>query len=589
MNRIPPTLRELKRYATSRGLGDLTLGPAVAPPAVSAVQAQDLVQAAAQTAASYAPTPQQIASNLIAAGDTQRQAYAAAGLAFACNWPPPASFSDYGDAGQTLFDQWYDMYSAGIPTKGTTPATVTTPDEYLTAALINQDWDRVFTWYSYNINLIWAKNQGSNAFWTLSQVNLADYKYTLDANGNKQYLPFTLQDLYAFVSKVVVKCGVWGNMAQTSFGFNDPGAASVDPCTVPYSAIAAGNPNAADLVNINRIKALLVWLQTCVTSAMNNSWSSVYEGVVDSQNAPASPTPYQALCVGWIAPPKASVWDEILQYLPYVIAAVAAIYGGFELVAYFSTAGSVAAGSTAADLSDFASSYAAEGTDALSQSLTTSIAADTSIDVSGDLAAAADAPLLSAADSAALDAATGAINSTLATASGATDVGTDLGTELADAAATGPMEEVTVTASTAANASAIATGLTDADIAGIVAGTGAAAAGALDLSSVSGPNSTDQSNINNAASGASAADSLPSASTLSKILGAVGSAIKALTGAGSTTATNADGSNADASNASDYVDASGGTEANPLLWLALIGGGIILLSASGKKRRRQTS
>lgn len=301
------------------------------------------------------------------------------------------------------------------------PRSIYDPYEYLRSALIDSDWDRVTAWFAFYISKLWDNvSHAHSAFYSLSQLNLASYKYVVNADGSRTYYPLSFGDINAFVRKVMAKLRLVDTGRQTAvFGFLTP----------------QGGP----LTNFSDAN---VWNAMIgdIAGGLQGGGGGVYNQLnltpyVNSMKASASPL--ASYSIGWVRGPDGP-WDygSIMKLI--LIAAVS--YGIGSAISVALSAANTA--STGISTASSAGEAAGAGTIAAT-SAPAIIAPVASTALQEIVVTASLAPAISTA---------GAIAGTVAAAGAA---GVIAGTASAPAVSTPVLQEIVVTASPAAPVSTV--------------------------------------------------------------------------------------------------------------------------------------
>lgn len=279
------------------------------------------------------------------------------------------------------------------------PSSARDPWEFLRSALVASDWNSVQNWYAFWYHAIYARSglKDTGEYYGPSQVNLVEHKYIID-NGVKKYVPFSDNDLIAFVEKIWKNFIVVDLGSHVSIGF-------------PYPNILDGG------YDVDKVVSSDIW-----------SWANYYASMLGQSGDQSK------LIVGWISAPDTD-WVFPIAY-GVIIGAItwgAGTLIGSALAGPVGATGGTAAGGTATAVGGATAT-------ATGAALTTSTIPEIVI--------TATAPALSTAAVASVGAglATGAVVATSAPALSST-ANSALTTQPIQAAP--PMEEVVISSSAA--------------------------------------------------------------------------------------------------------------------------------------------
>jgi hypothetical protein len=231
-------------------------------------------------------------------------------------WPQPILEPHF----TTAVDWCLAGGTSGVLNKGN-PRSVYDPVEYLRSALVDSDWDRVYYWFAVNYGDAYAKQgNAKTAFFPYADMNIYDYKYVIDSNGNKVYFPLSLYDVQQFLIRIVANFTI-ADVQHSSGG-----------CTIGLIEWIADPPTAVDVAAVST-NQYLMWMALhngLFTSRNGNSSVFQYESLTDivASATPGLPTtgkpgasPRGNLRVGWIqGPPGEWQAGKIIAYIVLIVA-----------------------------------------------------------------------------------------------------------------------------------------------------------------------------------------------------------------------------------------------------------------------------
>ncbi len=179
------------------------------------------------------------------------------------------------------------------------PRSIYDPVEYLRSALVDSDWDRVYYWFLVQYADIYKRvANDKRAYFSFADINICDYKYTVDESGQRTYYPLSPYDVKQFLTRIVANFSITDT--QHSSGH----------CAI--GLIDWSNPANIYPYDLSTLHTAFDWW-TAIRQGLNTTSqgsSSVFQResldqlMSNARTPKIGSTPQGDLRVGWIQGPK---------------------------------------------------------------------------------------------------------------------------------------------------------------------------------------------------------------------------------------------------------------------------------------------